>query len=172
MKKWKHTSTTQKRQLISTGFLNNSWYLWQDALRAGKQGSRPRQLWTSRRPHASVYHLHCKEAQWLLDEITLSKFRFALSIFFNWEISCQLYKSFHWLSREDQHSQRQEKEVKSNAYVLWQSTVVKSGKNLPKHYFYLSVFWVAEEIKTNSNKSGTEWNMHLRQFSHASQQLY
>lgn len=69
-KKKAHFHNPEKSELNSKGFLSNSWYLRKGALEAGKQSSRPRQLWASQRPHASVYHLYCKEAQRLLNEIT------------------------------------------------------------------------------------------------------
>lgn len=100
----------------------------------------------------------------LLGEITLSRFCLALGKFFSWGVSCQLCNSFHWLSRGDQHSKDEKEEEKKllRVMVLWKP-VVKSGMTLLQHCFYLSVFWAAEEMKTNSSKSRTEWNRHLSQ---------
>lgn len=46
-----------RRDSSFENLLDKSWYLGQEALKAGKRSLKPRQPWACWRPHASAYHL-------------------------------------------------------------------------------------------------------------------
>lgn len=72
-KMWAHFNNPEKTAHLEI-LLNYGWYLGQDALKAGRCGWRPRQTWACWRPHDSVSHFHCEEAQWLPDRINSVSF--------------------------------------------------------------------------------------------------